>query len=244
LKLETTIKRIYVLNSLLNDDNLKQICFQVEDKLKDRSLQFHTSHYLRERKEELLQSYESKFGQKVAESLWDTAITDLAVSSIKLELLSTPLNKKVQVGNQATSRNSMFILYNYARLCKIKEHFDERVQQGIYADLVEAHHISFNVLTQPVEWKLVSRYVIYFPILLEQIFLKSLKGVIEINQIYQFLFDLSHDTSSYYHHTKVLLDPQEHLRELMHARLTLILTLKQIMEDCFSLMDLHPPTQM
>jgi len=204
--------------------------------------------------EELTKSYKMKYGSQVNGPHWEKTIYDVGLASFKLDILSSPLNSKVKLNFDPTapgnsSRNGLFILYNYARLHKLLEHYQEQVDEGVYPPLPDWSSIDFKLLSQDAEWDLVLRYILFYPVLLKKIHTEFITGdrcMVKLNfhKIVQFLFDLSHDLSSYYHQTKVLLEPRPHLSSLMFSRLGLMIAIKKVMEDCFDILGIVPPTQM
>lgn len=208
--------------------------------------------FLKSRREELYSSYQSRFGNVVKGKEWDEVIQKVTVSSLIMDVMTLSQNNNLKLDSvqdvpYLSSRKSLFILYNYVRLCKLKQQFDDNVKDGTYLPLSGLENTSFSHLSEHSEWKLIVQYLLLYPNVLKQVYTTFNKGgqvSLPVNQICQFLCDLCHDFSSYYHQTKILLDPQAHLAPLMCARLHLALALKRIMDHCFFLLGVSPPTEM
>lgn len=214
----------------------------------DASPESHTIHtLLSARKKELWQSYKMKYGRKVTGEKWNETIHRVAVASLKLDLYLTSFNSKLKIGedNKIVSRDSLFILYNYARLCNVIVSFDEKVKQGFYPPLPSPAEIDFTLLTEEAEWNITLRYLLTFENLVKdvRVTMTTSKDA-TIHVIPKYLSNLSRDMSSYYHQTKILLDPRPHLFPLMFARLSFAMALKQVMKESFDLLGIDPPEQM
>ncbi|XP_057296882.1 DALR anticodon-binding domain-containing protein 3-like isoform X2 [Hydractinia symbiolongicarpus] len=214
----------------------------------DTSAESHNIHtLLSARKKELWQSYKMKYGRKVTGEKWNETIQCVAVASLKLDLYLTSFNSKLKIGedNKIVSRDSLFILYNYARLCNVKFTFDEKVKQGFYPPLPSPAEIDFTLLTEEAEWNITLRYLLTFENLLKdvRVTMTTSKDA-TVHVMPKYLSDLSRDMSSYYHQTKILLDPRPHLFPLMFARLSFAMALKQVMKETFDLLGIDPPEQM
>ena len=64
------------------------------------------------------------------------------------------------------------------------------------------------------------------------------------NKIAQFLVSLSHDVSSYYSRVHILVESREHLNSVMFARLFLVKTLFQVIENSLKLLNIEAIDQM
>lgn len=210
--------------------------------------------YLQARKDELFASYRSKYGRVVNGAQWEDTIKQVAVSSLILDIFSLSLNNQLKIASVKdisclSSRKSLFILYNYARISQLLEQFDEKVRDGVYEALPDIDDIDFSLLTEDAEWQIILQYILYYPNLMLQLHCHfdqntSHRLHLSTNQLCQFLCDLCHDFSSYYHQTKVLLDPHPHLYRLIYARLYFVKIIKEMMCQCFQLLGVTPPQQM
>nr|XP_047123126.1 uncharacterized protein LOC100201077 isoform X1 [Hydra vulgaris] len=214
----------YVLLNIINPGSLctfSTICIKnTKDVLEE---------WLSLRKQELLNSYISKFGKNVqGNSEWEAIINNTAMSSIKLDLFSLSETNAISI-NKIDSRRSLFIMYNYARICKLLKTHQELVTQGVYPPIMEISNMDFTVLSLQSEWCLVL-YILDYCILLSNLKSKfySKMSDVDAHQIYKFLYYLSRDISSYYHQTKILLESRDHLFGLISARLYLSVALKEV----------------
>jgi len=243
------IQKSALIFHAISDHNEQKFCAFDE---KQSSLM---DDFLESRKKELFASYRSKYGRVVSGSQWEETIEQVAVSSLALDIYSLSLSNHLKIDavtdiSCMSSRKSLFILYNYARICTLLDHYQEKVGEGVYEALPDINNVFFPLLTEEAEWKLILQYVLVYPNLMHHLhfsfFDDSSASLLNlpVNQLCRFLCDLCHDFSSYYHQTKVLLDPQPHLSQLIAARLYLVTIIKEIMDHCFMLLGIVPPKQM
>ena len=206
---------------------------------------------LRIRKEQLWQSYVLKYGDKVKGVGWEATIRDMAVASIKLEMLSVSPNSEVKINLCDSSpefRQATFVMYNCARLAKLFENFKESVGKGLYPALPLVTEVDFSLLRDQSEWDLVLNFVIAFP----SVIAEAVPTVtwdrqalsIQTNKVSCFLFNLCHKLSSYYSRVHILGESRQHLFPVMFARLYLMKALQQILWNCLKLLNIKALTQM
>eukprot|EP00111_Clytia_hemisphaerica_P022953 TCONS_00067568-protein len=200
--------------------------------------------------ESLTTSYKIRYGPKFMQGDGkEMMVRSMAMSILKLELSSTGHNKKIKLSENNPDldfnrRENTFILYNYARLCKLERDFNKKVQEGAYGCLPEEEDLDFTCLNEPLEWILIRDYVLQFPVFFSNLLKELDKLEIPAHKIYSFLWSLSHDLSKYYKQVKVLMDCQDHLKVLIRSRFSLMMTLKEVMLFCFDLLGVVPPNQM
>lgn len=108
---------------------------------------------LRVRESQLRESYVLKYGDKVEGHGWEASIKQMALSVVKLEVLSISPNSEVKIDLCETSREfrqATFVLYNCARLSKLFQNFDENVKNGVYPQLPPVDEVDFNLLREEV----------------------------------------------------------------------------------------------
>eukprot|EP00794_Sanderia_malayensis_P006325 gene6325-7050_t len=201
---------------------------------------------------EIREAYVSRYGSEVQGDNWDQTIQSVSIACIKFDILSVPLRNKVEFKfdtDSNSSRESLFVLYNYSRLCTLLRNHEKEVTKGNYKALPTVNDVDFSNLKEEAEWRLFVKYVIQFPLLINSLgdsLSKTHKFHVNptVNKVCSFLTSMARDLSSYYHQTKVLLDPRPHLFPLMNARIYLVIALKQVMLNAFELIGINPPTQM
>ncbi|XP_028414459.1 uncharacterized protein LOC114537597 [Dendronephthya gigantea] len=209
---------------------------------------------LRIRTKQVKQSYLLKYGPVVNDISWTQTITKMAVSVIKLEILLVPSNFQVKLDVTESNdvppscRQALFVLYNCARLAKILEKYQYEIDQGTYPPLPHVKDIDFSLLKDQIEWELVLKYVANYPIIVNNVAssVKNPSGLIRCtsSKIPQFLVSLSQAISSYYSRVRILVKPQEHLYPVIFAKLYLIKSLHQVMENALHLLNIDAIDQM
>jgi len=211
--------------------------------------------YLSQKSMEIRESYITRYGAEVQGENWENIISDVVTACTKLELLSSPLRNMAHLDinsdkNQlASSRDSLFILYNYSRLSTLVRKFEDEQKLGKYPALPSIDEIDFSHLREEQEWRIFMKYIFAYPLLLNDL-KESIMNCTTlhinppINKVTLFMSGMARDVSSYYHQTKVLLDPMPHLFPLMFARIYLIRALEKVMHNAFKLLGINPPIQM
>ncbi|KAJ7377626.1 DALR anticodon-binding domain-containing protein 3 [Desmophyllum pertusum] len=204
-----TRKQFYLTHGLVSVHN-------DEAKIQDG---FNAVDLLRIREKQLRESYILKYGDKVEGHGWDISIRQMAVATIKLEILSAAPNSEVKINLCETSREfrqATFVLYNCARLAKLFQNFEENVQKGVYPALPPVNEVDFNLLRDQAEWELTLNFIVAFPsIVKDAVPTTTTKGsqnvTIHTNKICSFLFNLIHKFSSYYGRVHILGESRQHL---------------------------------
>ncbi|XP_074609834.1 DALR anticodon-binding domain-containing protein 3-like isoform X1 [Acropora palmata] len=206
---------------------------------------------LRVRESQLRESYVLKYGDKVEGHGWEASIKQMALSVVKLEVLSISPNSEVKIDLCETSREfrqATFVLYNCARLSKLFQNFDENVKNGVYPQLPPVDEVDFSLLREEDEWELLISFIATFPTIVKDtvptLAATSQSFVIHTNKICCFLFSLSHKFSSYYGRVHILGESRTHLFPTMFARLYLMKALQQIFQNCLELLNVSYLTQM
>ncbi|XP_050691821.1 uncharacterized protein LOC126983231 isoform X2 [Eriocheir sinensis] len=161
---------------------------------------------------------------------------------LTLQLLMPSHSSQLRVevdGDTHNVKEAAFMLYNYARLCSIFDHFEQCVQQEEVAPLPPAEDVDFSLLKHDEEWELVWLYILRWPELLQDVASGVTAGTRKpkSGQVARFLYSLSHRWSEYYGRHQVV--PEgflPHLLPLMHARLHLLSSLHAVMRSCFSVL--------
>ncbi|XP_063604778.1 uncharacterized protein LOC134780159 isoform X1 [Penaeus indicus] len=178
---------------------------------------------------------------------WSQFLEEQAWRCMSLQMLSvshcSPLKVEVD-GVTQNSRESAFILYNYARLCTIFQSFEESVSEGEIPPLPDIEEVDFALLRNDEEWQLVWGYIFHFPDIIEENAVEILKGSGKFRTVAvtKFLSSFSHRVSEYYSRYHVLCEPLPHLLPTIYARLHLLQAIKTVMEICFATLGVESPT--
>ncbi|XP_047499981.1 uncharacterized protein LOC125046250 isoform X1 [Penaeus chinensis] len=178
---------------------------------------------------------------------WSQFLEEQAWRCMSLQMLGvshcSPLKVEVD-GVTQNSRESAFILYNYARLCTIFQSFEESVSEGEIPPLPDIEEIDFALLRNDEEWQLVWGYIFHFPDIIEENAVEILKGSGKFRTVAvaKFLGSFSHRVSEYYSRYHVLSEPLPHLLPTIYARLHLLQAVKTVMEICFATLGVESPT--
>nr|XP_027214697.1 uncharacterized protein LOC113807598 isoform X2 [Penaeus vannamei] len=196
--------------------------------------------------EELKRAAAQKHGD-VDTPEWSQFLEEQAWRCMSLQMLSvshcSPLKVEVD-GVTQNSRESAFILYNYARLCTIFQSFEESVSEGEFPPLPDIDEIDFALLRNEEEWQLVWGYIFHFPDIIEENAVQIMGGTGKFRTVAvtKFMSSFSHRVSEYYSRYHVLSDPLPHLLPTMYARLHLLQAVKTVMEICFATLGVQSPT--
>ncbi|XP_022081499.1 DALR anticodon-binding domain-containing protein 3-like [Acanthaster planci] len=198
-----------------------------------------------------------KYGEEVQGEGWDQLIRRLAIAGLKFEILGKQCGHmlKVELSNSRNSstwpdsRDGVFVMYNYARLCTLFSHFEEEVAKGTYPPLPDIASLDFGLLREDQEWGLLFHYILQYPVMLSECVADLLQTrgphiSIHTHRVCGFLVSLCRDLSSYYSHTHVLGEPRPHLVPVMLARLHLLKGVQQILKNGLSLLNIQPLSQM
>ncbi|XP_038069054.1 DALR anticodon-binding domain-containing protein 3-like [Patiria miniata] len=198
-----------------------------------------------------------KYGEEVQGEGWEQLIRRLTIAGLKFEMLGKQCGHmlKLELSNSRNSstwpdsRDGVFVMYNYARLCTLFSHFDEEVTKGTYPSLPDIASLNFSLLREDQEWGLLFNYILQYPVMLSGCVadLLQTKGPhinIHTHRVCSFLVSLCRDLSSYYSHTHVLGEPRPHLIAVMFARLHLLKGVQQVLKNGLSLLNIQPLTQM
>uniref|UniRef100_A0A0P4W1W5 DALR anticodon binding domain-containing protein n=1 Tax=Scylla olivacea TaxID=85551 RepID=A0A0P4W1W5_SCYOL len=173
---------------------------------------------------------------------WVALLEKQAGRCLTLQLLSpthsNPLRVEVE-GDTHNTKEASFMLYNYARLCSIFDHFEQCVQQGDVAPLPPVEDVDFSLLRNDEEWDLVWLYLLRWPEIVEEVAMGVAGGSRrpKTAHISRFLYSLSHRWSEYYCRHQVLSEGfLPHLLPLMYARLHLLQALSTLMRTCFAVL--------
>ncbi|XP_060522577.1 DALR anticodon-binding domain-containing protein 3 [Cylas formicarius] len=168
----------------------------------------------------------------------------LAEASVALEMLANKPHKCIKIPMDGVNKNSLFVVYNYARLCALLKEFDSRVTRGIYPAIGDVKDIDFDLLDRREEWELVYVYVLQFPAVIESCIGDIESGVINPQHLVTFLINWSSLFSVYYNKCRILVDPRVHLFGLIHARMCLINGLRWVVHNSLRMLGIDPVTQM
>uniref|UniRef100_A0A1B6DXP0 DALR anticodon binding domain-containing protein n=2 Tax=Clastoptera arizonana TaxID=38151 RepID=A0A1B6DXP0_9HEMI len=176
-------------------------------------------------------------------------IKNLSNAALHFDLLSTKVENPVtlnikntpMISRERSTKGSTFVLYNYARICAILQQFQDKVAMEYYDPLPSVLETSFSPLIQEEEWNLMFDYILEWPNVLNKCqHLSSLR----FHYICGFLSSLSLCFSRFYRKYRILTEPLPQLLPLMTARLHLLLGLRQVYQNAFNLLSIHPPTHM
>merc|ERR1711931_197085 len=97
-----------------------------------------SSDWYNSRFKQMLNSYVMKNGPQIQDSpQWIEAINSVTIAAMQLDLFATPHKSKVKTSVEDTfdstsTRNSVFIFYNYSRICAILTAFKDKCKQEEY----------------------------------------------------------------------------------------------------------------
>ncbi|XP_076043138.1 uncharacterized protein LOC143026504 [Oratosquilla oratoria] len=183
----------------------------------------------------------------------------LARSCVSLILLGVNHLSPVKLSttqDSYDSRESSFVMYNYARICAILERYTESTNQKLIPILPPIDEVNFINLKHEEEWKLVWVYLHQWPeivaTIVDGIFrcpVGDRKAMHRVGsaRVVKFLHGLAHCFSVYYNRIHILpsnVDQCKHLLPQLWARLYLLKGIKIIMESAFRTLDIVPPCYM
>ncbi|KAG8272924.1 DALR anticodon-binding domain-containing protein 3 [Homalodisca vitripennis] len=134
-----------------------------------------------------------------------------------------------------------FVLYNYARLSAILEKFDYCVAESMFRPLPSLDDINYSLFTEEDEWSLVFDLLAEWPAVVTECQNLTRPG---LHRLTGFLSTLASIFSVYYRHTRVLNEGLPHMVPLMEARIHLLLAIRQVFLNAFSLLGIVAPTSM
>ncbi|XP_033647403.1 DALR anticodon-binding domain-containing protein 3-like [Asterias rubens] len=215
------------------------------------------SELLRLRESQTREASILKYGEEVQGEGWESLIHRLTIAGLKFEILGKQHRHMLKLDlsnshNNSTwpdSRDGVFVMYNYARLCTLFSRFEQEVKKATYPPLPSISTIDFSLLREDQEWGLAFNYVLQYPVMLSECVsdLQNGKGPhlnIQTHRVCSFLASLCRDLSSYYSHTHILGEPRPHLIAVMFARLYLLRSVHQVLKNGFSLLNIEPLSQM
>ncbi|XP_018018436.1 uncharacterized protein LOC108674962 [Hyalella azteca] len=191
---------------------------------------------------------------------WPELLHQQAASCLRLLLLTPAPSSPLQLRTVAPAsnvRDVAFQLYNYARVHALLSAHAALQASGAVPPLPPPADVSYGSLTQPEEWGLTWLYVHEWPCLVHKLGTAVLRCSAHGNEtsnkrffpshlVAKFLHDLSHCFSVYYNRVHILPGSvvPKHLVDVLHARIYLLMAIKNTMDAAFYLMNIVPPTQM
>ncbi len=169
--------------------------------------------------------------EDLLEELGDNATAvDVARYFFLQRKFSTPLDFDQELAKQQSEENPAFyVQYAHARICSILR----QLQAGSEADYVWQDR--FIELLSEDETRAVIRKLMEYPIVLDRCV-----QALDPNNLTGYLTELAGVFHKFYHHHRVL--GQE--RDLMSARVLLLLSVKKILADGLDLLGINAPEQM
>ncbi len=169
----------------------------------------------------------------------------MASGCLRLRLLSGATSKPCQMAAGSTSalmEDSIFILYNYARLVQIARAYDENPS---YPDLPPLDQSQLSLLcsspspSHALEWSLVL-HLFRFEEVLASAVRDYERQRFHLHRLPRYLSTLSRDVSRYYRSVRVLLEPVQHLLPLVAARVHLVRAVTRTYEETFRILGVVP----
>jgi arginyl-tRNA synthetase len=211
---------------------------------------------LQKRWRQMVEAFRIKYGPRANDAEVQSVITATTHAVVKFELLSTDPQSKIKLtvppsgssGRDVRFAGS-FVLYNYARLSNLIRNFEKACKLGTYPPLPDIQLVDFSLLNDEEEWSIFFRYLLQYPLMVREVTSSvcdshSIHCHSKLKKVCQFLTQLSHAVSSYYSRVKVLMAPEPHLVPLIHARLALVMAIKQTMHSALHLLAIDPPDQL
>ncbi|XP_019855500.1 PREDICTED: uncharacterized protein LOC109584255 isoform X1 [Amphimedon queenslandica] len=190
----------------------------------------------------------TKDASEIKEFEVESISSKMADAAVKFEVLSTPLKNplKLVLPTQASEFSvyleGTFVMYNYARMATLERNYRDSISKGVYPAQPQPQDIDYFLLNDEDEWELLYSYILLYPSMLRDA--TKLTGSIiatnTMNKLPQFLIKLCHLFSSYYSRVKILLPPEPHLFPLIHARMTLVIALKQVLFNGLQILGISP----
>ncbi|XP_064399960.1 DALR anticodon-binding domain-containing protein 3-like [Halichondria panicea] len=221
------------------------------------TVNYSLSELLRIRQEQMTSAFTVKYSDTLKGDQLQLLVNRMTEAVIKFELLSQDPTTYVKIDAPEVSVScdddvrfdGAFVLYNYARVAALLNRHRLASQHGVYPLLPSVETVDFSLLKEEEEWQLLFHYVLQYPLLLKEAAKIAKKGVgvhitLGLKKICQFLTRFSHAFSSYYSRTKVLMPPEPHLLPLIHARLYLLMAIKQVLHNGLALLAIEPFEQM
>ncbi|KAH7818144.1 putative arginyl-tRNA synthetase [Monocercomonoides exilis] len=178
---------------------------------------------------------------------------EVATSAMKYTLLSASLHTELTFDiKKATNPNEAsapFLLYNYARFCSVLDKFNtlakDSEKTGVFP-LCELSEVNWDLVTGQPEWKLLMKYVLGFPQLVESIACPKFPErpglpVFAVHLLPEFLISFVRDFSSFYKANRIIV-PGE--KEKTHARIWLIKMFQQVLGNGLRFMMIRPLERM
>lgn len=183
---------------------------------------------------------------------------EVASASMKYTLLACSLHTELTFNvSKATDPNEAsapFLLYNYARLCSLLDKFDRIASESSSSASSESavlplcplSEVDWSVLPALPEWRLLLRYVLQLPSLVEEIALPTLPTrpalpVFPVNRLPEFLIGFVRDFSSFYKATRIIVPGDV---KGTHARIWFVKMIKQVLHNGLKLMLINPVERM
>ncbi|XP_071960934.1 DALR anticodon-binding domain-containing protein 3-like [Antedon mediterranea] len=224
---------------------------QVESSMPPGHMQISAHEFFKVRSKQMRKASEMKHGETIQGEMWDARIARLTSAALKFELLGTsPHNNiKLNLGEEAESRDGVFVMYNYARLSTLFNKLEQRVHAQYYPPLPDIKDIDFSFLKEEAEWYILFQYILPFPDIVAELLQPIFNSIgpriqLQTHKICAFLMNLSKDLSTYYSRTHVLGEPRQHLLPVMFARLHLLKAVQRVMLNSLSLLNIQPLQQM
>uniref|UniRef100_A0A1B6JRR9 DALR anticodon binding domain-containing protein n=1 Tax=Homalodisca liturata TaxID=320908 RepID=A0A1B6JRR9_9HEMI len=177
------------------------------------------------------------------------SVEQLVSAAVTFDLLSVKLEKPLYLdvtlqpsaARISNNKGAPFVLYNYARLSAILEKFDYCVAESIFRPLPSLDDINYSLFTEEDEWSLVFDLLAEWPAVVTECQNLTRPG---LHRLTGFLSTLASIFSVYYRHTRVLNEGLPHMVPLMEARIHLLLAIRQVFLNAFSLLGIVAPTSM
>ncbi|GAB6025029.1 DALR anticodon-binding domain-containing protein 3 [Chamberlinius hualienensis] len=169
----------------------------------------------------------------------------LAELTLKMDLLTRLATHTVKsVAVSVAVKNAAFVMYNYARICVLLESFEEKVKTKLIPSLSSITEVDWSLLKREEEWQIVLLCAKYPDVIMEIYEDLFHSTTFSCHKLMKFLMEFSHCLSVYYNRINILADLGFHLQSILLARIHLIICIKQIMENIFSLLDIKPINKM
>jgi hypothetical protein len=164
-------------------------------------------------------------------------VYDLYDTCLRFTMMSSCVNGDLNL-DKTRYREALFVQYNIARLSAIIDKYEANYAEHLVEHLQT--NASFELLTLDTEWKLVFRYLLNYPRVLDDLCERQ-----ATHRLVAFLCALTRDLSVYYSKTRVLIERQQpNSDQLVAARISLLIAVKWTLCDGLATLGLRPVLRM
>ncbi|EDV32871.1 uncharacterized protein Dana_GF21913 [Drosophila ananassae] len=172
----------------------------------------------------------------------DTLMRRLGEAAVIVDLFSVRHASAACVvrNGMGSSKGASYILYNSARVETLLRSFDSQVAAGVYDPLPPLEEIDLSILEDEMDWQLIFSCLLTFPEVLETTIDQLEQGHVGIHLLIRYLENLATVFSRYYRQKKVLVQKRDQLVPILYARITLVMAVRQVMNQALSLLGILP----